>query len=309
MVESIRLTFRLHRFELLMLGGFTALVVVAALVVAGRLDGLGYGPCAQVMETYTRSCEVLAQRFYAMDSREATPVLTLAAILPYAFGLFLGAPIVAREIERGTTRLAWSIAPSRLRWYVLRTAPIVVVVVLLAFVAGMAADRLFAARSPGVDISNAFDGYGYRGGLLAVQALVITAGALGLGSVIGRLLPTIILALVIGVLGIALVGKLHEQYTQREAIIVADDGEIRGARYIDQFFQLPDGRLVGWNELAEIDPAAMESEMGPQYPMVALVVPGERYREVEAREAVVLTGIAAVMLIGSGIIVQRRRPG
>jgi hypothetical protein len=49
--------------------------------------------------------------------------------------------------------------------------------------------------------------------------------------------------------------------------------------------------------------------MGPQYPMVALVVPGDRYREVEAREAVVLTGIAAVMLIGAGVIVQRRRPG
>jgi hypothetical protein len=261
------------------------------------------------MDVYPPSCEALARRFYEMDSSEATPVLTLAGILPYAFGLFLGAPIVAREIERGTTRLAWSIAPSRLRWYILRTAPIVVVVVLLAFVAGIAADRLFAARSPGVDVSNAFDGYGYRGGLLAVQALVITAGALGLGSVIGRLLPTIIIALVIGVLGIALVGKLHEQYTRREAIIVAADGEIRGARYIDQFFQLPDGRLVGWNELAEIDPAAMESEMGPQYPMVALVVPGERYREVEAREAVVLTGIAAVMLFGAGVIVQRRRPG
>ena len=63
-------------------------------------------------------------------------------------------------------------------------------------------------------------------------------------------------------------------------------------------------------ELNQIDPAAMESEEGQSnYPIVALVIPGERYRAVEAREAAVLGGIALVMLAGTAVIVPRRRPG
>ena len=158
-------------------------------------------------------------------------------------------------------------------------------------------------------MANSFDGYGARGVLVAVTALVITAGAIGLGSVIGRVLPTIILALILGSLGLSLVARVHERYTASEAIVVDAEQTGRGDRYVDQLFRLPDGRLVGWNELAQIDPKAMESETGPPYPMVSLVIPGVRYRAVEAREAIALTGIALVMLIGTAFIVQRRRPG
>ncbi len=164
--------------------------------------------------------------------------------------------------------------------------------------------------SPGVDVANAFDAYGTRGVLIAITALVITAGAMGLGAVIGRVLPTVIVALILGALGLTFVTKFHADYTAKEAVI-ADEANIgRGDRYIDQFFRLPDGRLVGYEELYQIDPAALNDETGQaKYPIVALVIPGERYRAVEAREAAVLGGIAVVMLAGTAAIVQRRRPG
>lgn len=309
MRDSIRLTFLMHRFELIALAIATAVLVAAAIGVAGRLDAVGFGPCADPTGTVTSGCQALGEVFYDIDQNQASPVLSFIAILPYAAGLFLGGPLIAREIERGTTRLAWSISPSRFRWYLARMLPVVAAVLALTFVAGFAADRLIAARTPGVDVSNAFDAYGTRGVLVAITALVMTAGALGLGAVIGRVLPTVILALVLGALGLTLVAKLHAQYTAREAIVVDAEQAGRGDRYIDQFFRLPGGRLVDWNELAEIDPAAMESEAGPTYPMVSLVIPGERYRAVEAREAVVLGGIAVLMLAGTAVIVQRRRPG
>jgi hypothetical protein len=308
MRDSIRLTFQMHRFELIAISLFTVVLVVAANYVAGQLDAVGYGPCATAASP-SANCEVLGQRFYSIDSSQASPIIALIAILPYAAGLFLGAPIVARELERGTTRLAWSLEPSRVRWYLARTLPVLVVVVLLAFAAGVAADRLYAARWPGVDVANAFDGYGYRGGLIAVQALVIAAGALGLGAVTGRVLPTIILALIIGALGIAAVGKVHERFTQREAIYVSGEQYLAGSRYVDQFFRLPNGTLADWRQLEIVDPGAFYSETGPTYPIVNLVVPGNRYRLVEAREAAGLGGIAAIMLVGAGVIVQRRRPG
>jgi hypothetical protein len=309
MRDSIRLTFLMHRFELIALAIATAILVAAAIGVAGRLDAVGFGPCADATASLSPGCEALGQIFYDIDQHQASPILSFIAILPYAAGLFLGGPLIAREIERGTTRLAWSISPSRFRWYLARMLPVVAAVLVLTFVAGIAADRLIAARTPGVDVSNAFDAYGTRGVLVAITALVMTAGALGLGAVVGRVLPTVIVALVLGALGLTFVAKLHAQYTEREAIVVDAELAGRGDRYIDQFFRLPNGRLVGWNELAEIDPAAMDGEAEPPYPIVSLVIPGERYRAVEAREAVLLGGIAVLMLAGTAVIVQRRRPG
>ncbi|HEV8545783.1 MAG TPA: hypothetical protein VGQ64_05790 [Candidatus Limnocylindrales bacterium] len=308
MRNSIRLTFQMHRFELIAISIFTLVLVVASYYVAGQLDAVGYGPCATATSP-SANCEVLGQRFFSIDSSQASPVMALIAILPYVAGLFLGAPIVARELERGTTRLAWSLEPSRVRWYLARTVPVLIFVVLLSFAAGVAADHLYQARSPGIDMTNAFDGYGYRGGLIAVQALVIAVGALGLGAVTGRVLPTVILALIIGALGIAAVGKVHERFTQREAIYVDGEQYLAGSRYVDQFFRLPNGTLADWRQLEIIAPEAFYSETGPTYPIVNLVVPGNRYRFVEAREAAGLGGIAAIMLVGAGVIVQRRRPG
>jgi hypothetical protein len=41
--------------------------------------------------------------------------------------------------------------------------PVVVVAVVITFVAGWAADRLVAARTPGIDLANSFDTFGDRG--------------------------------------------------------------------------------------------------------------------------------------------------
>lgn len=308
MATTIRLVFRMHRFEIVAIGIVAGALVLAAYWVAGELDGVGYGSCYGA-ERPPAGCEVLGRRFFDLESAHANPVFSFMNLLPYITGLFLGAPLIAREIERGTTRLAWSIAPSRLRWYVWRVTPVVVFVVAITFVAGVAVDRLITARSPGIDLANSFDSYGQRGVLVAVTTLVMTAGSIGLGTVIGRVLPTLILALILGYFGIDVVQHVHADLTAREAVPVDETDVTPADRYVDQFFRLPDGRLVGWEQLAAIDPASMTSETGPTYPIVTFVIPGERYREVETREALVLGGIGLAMLVGAGFIVTRRRPG
>jgi hypothetical protein len=200
---TLRLTFRMHRFELLALAVFVAFVVAASYWVAGQLDAVGFGACLTDSGVPSAECESLGRRFYRIQESQAQPLLGFLGVMPFATGLFLGAPVISREIERGTTRLAWSLAPSRLRWYVIRATPVVVAVVVIAFAAGVAADRLTAALMPNVDIANAFDYFGQRGSLVAVTALVMTSGAIGLGAVIGRVLPTMIFALVLGAAGLA----------------------------------------------------------------------------------------------------------
>jgi hypothetical protein len=309
MRDSIRLTLKMHRFELVALTVFTAVIVVAAFWVAARLDALDYGRCLVASGPTPAGCEAIGRQFFAIEQNQAPPIFALIAILPYAAGLLLGGPVVAREVERGTTRLAWSIAPSRLRWFAGQVVPIIVIVFAVAFVTGIAADRLTVARSPGTDLANSFDGFGQRGLLVAVSAVVLAVGAIGLGSLIGRLLPTMILALVLGAIGLTGVAKLHADYTAREAVLVDEAAVGRGDRYIDQFFKLPDGRIASWQDLEQIDPQLVYSDTGPTYPIVALVIPGSRYHEVELREAAILGGIAVVMLVGAAAIVQRRRPG
>ena len=309
MARSIRLVFRMQRFEIVAMLIFVVALVAAALYVAWELDSVGFGPCFLAMDAPPAGCEALGRRFFDLQMDHAQPVFSFLGILPYAAGIFIGAPVIARELERGTARLAWSVAPSRIRWYAWRVVPVIIFAVAIAFVAGWAADRLVAARTPGIDLANSFDTYGERGVLVAVTAFVMVAGAIGLGSVIGRVLPTVILALILGYFGIIGVQKLHADFTAREAVVV-EESELRPADlYVDQFFRLPDGRLVGWQELEAIDPEAFQNEQGPQYPIVSLVIPGERYREVETRQALLLGSIGVAMLVGAGVIVARRRPG
>jgi len=308
MLRSTRLVFRMHQFEIVAVGLIAAALVAAALYVANELNAVGYASC-YLATAPPPSCEALGRRFFDLQTAHVSPVAAFMNLLPYAVGLFLGAPLIARELERGTARLAWSIAPSRIRWFAWRVVPVVLFAVVVTFVAGFAVDRLVAARTPGIDLENSFDTFGQRGALVAVTAFVMVAGAIGLGAVVGRVLPTLIAALILGYFGVFGVQHLHADFTAREAVIVAEQDLKPGDRYVDQFFKLPDGRVVGYEELAQIDPASVTSETGPTYPIVYAVIPAERYREVEAREALILASIGVAMLVGAGVIVTRRRPG
>ena len=80
-----------------------------------------------------------------------------------------------------------------------------------------------------------------------------------------------------------------------------------GDLFIDQRFQLPDGSLVDHSYFNGSGP--FDQFGNPRYPIVNLVIPGERYRFVEAREALVLAGGSLAGLVLAGMVVSRRRPG
>jgi hypothetical protein len=80
-----------------------------------------------------------------------------------------------------------------------------------------------------------------------------------------------------------------------------------GNLYFDQRFVLPDGTLVGYEYFGGADP--YDQNGNPRYPMVAMVVKGERYRFVESREAAALAGGSLVALLLAAFVVSRRRPG
>lgn len=311
--DWVRLTLRLHRFELFAFGAAIIALVIGGILAAAYADSLRPPPeCLNFNgEAVPASCEAALRK--ASEAQTYIGLITSPLlIISFAIGLFLGVPIIARELERGTVRLVWWLAPSRWRWYLARLLPVLLILVVLTFAAGFAMDRMFAASNPSEDISKSFDGFGVRGGLIASQAVFIFAVAVVVGSFIGRALPAVIIAAVIAAIGIT--GGLHVQQKilASEAVVVPIDpfqggGAKPGDMYLDQKFVLPDGTLVGYEYFNNSDPYDQNGQ--PIYPQVALVIPGERYQFVEAREALALAGGSLVALLIAGFVVVRRRPG
>ncbi len=311
---DLRMAFRLHRFEILGFGALIGLLAIAAVVVVGNLDATGYGArCDPMGGGNSPECERMGQAFYAMQSTQASPVQGILLVLPFLLGALVGAPLVARELERGTTRLAWSLAPSRLRWFVVRLVPALAVVFVLSFVAGAALDRLMAAVEPRADISASFAGYGSRGVVLAARATFVFAIGVAVGAVMGRMLPALIVTVIVAYVGLAGGMQVHGKILASEAVLVDDatGAGVPGAMYFDQRIRTPDGRVLTWDELSALVPYPEDGSDWPPagYTYVALVIPGERYQSVELREVGALAGGSLVALGIGALAVRRRRPG
>ena len=175
------------------------------------------------------------------------------------------------------------------------------------------ADRVIAASEPGIDLANSFAAFGLRGVLLASRAVFIFAVAVIVGAVVARTLPSIIIATVIAAVGLAGGQQVHQEILQGEAVAIPIDeqnfnGGGGGHMYFDQKFVLPDGSLVGYDYFDNDGKGPYDEEGNPRYPMVSIVVPGERYRSVETREALVLAGGSLVALTLAAFVVTRLRP-
>jgi hypothetical protein len=314
-LQEIRLTIRLHRFELYTFGTALVALVIAAYVGSAYVDGLRPGPeCQAIDGSAPQVCEPGLRAWNAAQVTIGGLVLSPTLAVAYVIGAFLGVPIVARELERGTTRLAWSLAPSRWRWFAVRALPILAIIVVLTFAAGAAIDRFFAASVQGEDPAASFSLFGARGVLLAARAAFIFGVAVLVGAVLGRSLPALIVTALIVTIAIAGGEGLHHEFILRnEAVAIPVDMEGegstsgRGDLYIDTRWQLPDGSLVGYEAFPDSSPYDGDGNL--LYPMFTLVIPGSQYRFVEAREALALAAAAIVTLLAAGVVVARRRPG
>lgn len=312
-VRIIRLTFRMHRFEVGAIVVLGAMLVLGSIIASWALANVGLGPeCQPNFQTgeLPESCIATYETFNRIAGL-ARPISTLIVLYPIIAGLLIGGPVIAREIERGTTSLAWSLSPSRLRWFLHRVVPMIVLVLAMTFIVGAAAEHLTRALTPETDLAASFVGFRLRGVLMATQAFLLASTAVAVGALFGRAVPTFLLGLILGMLTIVAVGLLHREILLDEAVVQRQDENTFYSNddlYLDNRLELPDGRLVTYEELIRIDPRAFESEFGPQYPNVALLIPGGRYRTVETREAAAELVLGLVFLVGGAFVVTRRRP-
>ncbi|HZU20014.1 MAG TPA: ABC transporter permease subunit [Gaiellaceae bacterium] len=184
-------TWRQHRPQLLAGVGLLAALALAAvgthlpIRAAYHRDAL-----SGCLPPSARSgCDIILRHFQGEFDGWAAAVRGLA-VLPALAGLFVGAPLLAREVEHGTYRLAWTQGVTRRRWLLSKTALLAGATVL----GGLAASALVMWwRSP-------FDTLEGRMGPDAfdIEGLVVPAYALfalAVGVLVGLLLRRTVAAM------------------------------------------------------------------------------------------------------------------
>ncbi len=320
---SLRLALRLHRFEILILGGLAILGVALTLLVCSWLDGTGYGAACmqQVMDGHemTAACMAAGEAF---NSVQSSPILNLTQLLlvgvPFLLSALGGVALVGRELERGTARLAWSLAPSRLAWFVGRLLPLLFAVAIVALAAGLALDRMTASMQPGLNPWAAMFNFSNRGVDFAARAVFAFAVAVLVGAWLGRALPALLVTVVVVFIGLSGGSVVYGRILASEAIVVADTNWDPANETYDSGYLAPDGRFIGWEEAQAMFPQQMGGPTGggpnttdsePPLQQASRVVLGSSYPFVVAREVAALLGGAAVALGLALLQVRRARPG
>ena len=189
-------TWRQHRVQLLW-----GLVLVAGVAVAELtselpiLSAYHRHPLVACLPPSARSgCDIIVRHF---ESQYATGVTVARGlvIVPALVGLFVGAPLLARELEHGTHRFAWTQAVTRRRWLVSKTA-LLGVAVVAGTVALSAATAWWRHPFDTLEGRMAPSGFDIEG--LVVPAYALFALALGVlaGLVLRRTVPAMTVTLI-----------------------------------------------------------------------------------------------------------------
>jgi ABC-type transport system involved in multi-copper enzyme maturation permease subunit len=127
-------TWRQHRVAL---ASVTALL--GALAVWLWLAGLrlhhAYAAAIACHTTSSLACQNLVNTFNNMDDFLANGFILQA--VPVLIGAFAGAPVLARELETGTFRYAWTLGIGRWRWALAKLVPLAIVLATAAGALGV----------------------------------------------------------------------------------------------------------------------------------------------------------------------------
>src|SRR5437763_3541875 len=203
-------TWRQHRLQLLTgaaalgLLGLFLLLTGPGIASTFRTSGL-----ARCLATPGRDCGDLSDALTTKYSNLQF-LIPLFLIIPALVGLFWGAPLVARELEQGTHRFAWTQGVTRTRWISTKLAALTGAAVagsaLIAWAASWWSRPLVAASddrlSPGV-----FD-------LRGVVPIAYTVFALALGVAVGILVRRAIPAMVATIAGYVAVRAMVELWAR-----------------------------------------------------------------------------------------------
>jgi hypothetical protein len=305
------LTWRQHRVETLALALLVVALGVAMAVLARPLHALfpaGAADCAVPPLDY--GCRVGFAQLEKLHAY-ALPMLILFNFVPFVIGAFLGAPLLARELEQGTWQLAWTQAVPRLRWLAIKLAA-------FAALVGWYREPFDLYGGFGID---AFDVTGIVPCAYGLFAFALAAVA---GALLRRSLPALGVALVVfAATRVTVAGWLRPHFRAPVALVETippGTGEVTTGTsdlrdgIIGQGVMDPDGRRLGDLAAAIVQHKAMDTGADPTtylhnagYHRWVDYQPVGRFWAFQLIESGIFVGLAALLL---AVLVWRvrRRP-
>ncbi|MEU4714197.1 transporter [Micromonospora purpureochromogenes] len=317
----IWLTWRQHRkqafFTLLGFAALAALMVPIGLSMRHTFADLGLADCVRqlagtdVAAATRETCDAGFRRFtnrYGSLNLVAVLLLTL----PVLVGLFWGAPLVAREVEHGTHRFAWTQGVGRTRWALVKFGLVGAAVMVLAVCYGLGmswwVEPLTQAAYEGRLGVIVFDLQG-----VVPIGYTLFAVALGIfaGTVWKRMLPAmgITLAGFIGVrAAVAVLARPHYQPARTLTFPIEGVTEAamsRGDWILSQGIRNPDGTMMAEDTRIMCPPGgkgpegrACGAELGLQPGAYnwQLYQPADRFWLFQGIETGIFVALAALLL-------------
>jgi hypothetical protein len=237
------LVWRLHRNQIaLALGALGALSVVLLITGITMADDYHafYATCAA-----TQSCADGPGLLFRGDGA-IMDLVGLTMVVPLLFGLFWGAPLVAKEFEDGTQNLAWTQGVTRRHWL---SANVLWVFLAAVVWAGAMAVMVSWWRFPENALDSRLTAFDIQGVVPVAYAVFAVALGIAVGAVIRRVLPAIATTLAIFVVlrvTFAFYVRPHYLAPLHKLVPLAGDGNApAGAWVLSSGIVAPGGRFLG----------------------------------------------------------------
>jgi hypothetical protein len=299
---------------------YGALAVVAGIVAVTGVQLHHAYAASGVAGCTGDGCDSVIQAFIARD-----PVLQtvldkiLLLLLPAVTGIFWAAPLVARELESGTFRLAWTQSVSRTRWLTAK----LVVVGLAGVLATAVLTTLVTWWYRPIDLVN---GNGFSPAVFGARDLApvgYAAFAFGLGVAAGVLTRRTLTAMAVTLVGYVAV-RLSVAFWIRPHLLAplttvaplgnpgdpqllgGGPGSATGRWLLSQTLTDPSGAVTDTIRIDSGDPCVATRSCLSGYHMTTVYQPADRYWLFQWLETGIFVGIG-LALVGLAYWWLRRR--
>jgi ABC-type transport system involved in multi-copper enzyme maturation permease subunit len=311
-------TWRQHRGALMGVAALLGALALYLLIMALKIHS-AYQAVASCHPLGSAACEVTSKPFsgYYHTAQDVTVILQ---VIPVLVGVFAGAPLLARELETGTFRFAWTQGCGRLRWVVAKLA-----VPAIAITAAAGAFSLlyswyyqpfFAERLDGVLAPQLFNlrGVGFAAWTLAAFAIGAIAGVL-----IKRTVPAMAASLAAWAgLDLATALFLRKHY-QAGLLVKGSPSYANPPWVVGQWYTGPNGATMSQQTIRDVvqhAPASVRNSLNPNaaadylsahhYTLWSIYQPESRFWHFQLIEGGWLLALSVILLAATVWLVRHR---
>lgn len=309
-------------------GGILLGVFAVYMVVMAVIQNNAYAAVAACHPAAALKCQQLNNSFYrSYWGGGAGPVIagggaqTLTSLLfavPVLLGAFAGAPLLARELENGTFRFAWTQGAGRTRWTVSTLA--LPAIILVAATGAFTAIFYWYLR-PFLEDQQVSEmlplAFALLGVAFAAWALLAYSLSAFLGALFRRTLPAMAVTLVVYIaLAMATAIAIRPHY----ATPVTERGWNNGSAWvISQWVKAPDGHVLSQaaqSNLFQQMPSSVQNSPNPDaftnwlvqhgYTTWQSVQPDSRFWQFQLTEGAWLLVVSSLLIAATVWLVRRR---